>query len=194
MNRVASSPAAIDVAAFALIAAGALGTYWLGIAPAQRARAAELENRAALAFAKDQLDGAALQLESSKRSLEALQAQVNENTTVLRPGSDLFARIAEITQKAQSRSLTISGTNPSPPIVGKRSTRIPIHLSGVGSYANFAAFLDDLHASYADLQVLSFKLTSRAEDARTPGSFEADLSWYISADKPRGSGSGEAGK
>jgi Tfp pilus assembly protein PilO len=196
MNKLTSSLAAIDAAAVALIVAGAFGTYWLGIAPAQRAAAAERANHEGLAVANDQLDEAMERLQNARSSLESLHGQVEANATVLRPGSELFARIGEITQKAQARALTISGTSPSAPVVGKRYNRIPIHLSGVGSYANFAAFIEDLHRSYSDLQVLSFKLTDRADDPKAQAAFEADLSWYTSTDKPAGAAgsNGEAGK
>src|SRR5689334_16377268 len=115
MKKMASSLTAIDAAAIAVVAAGALGTYWLGVAPAQRAAAAEVANRESLTTAQEQLDNAVIRLQNSKESLESLRAQVEANATVLRPGTELFARIGEITQKAQARSLTISGTSPSAP-------------------------------------------------------------------------------
>ncbi len=181
MKAFKSSLATIDLAGVGIIVLGALATYYLGLAPAQRAAAAENADRETLASAKSALDAANLQLSSATASLASIRSKVEASSTVLKPASDLFERIQSITLNAQSHSLTVSEINPSALVPGKRFNRIPIHLSGVGTYADFSAFLRELHTANADLQVVSFKLLGRAEDAKNAPHFEAQLNWYTSA-------------
>jgi Tfp pilus assembly protein PilO len=194
MKNFKSSLATIDLAGVGIIVLGALATYYLGLAPAQRAAAAENADRETLASAKSALDTASLQLSSATASLASIRSKVEASSTVLKPASDLFERIQSITLNAQSHSLTVSEINPSALVTGKRFNRIPIHLSGVGTYADFSAFLRELHTTNADLQVVSFKLLGRAEDAKNAPHFEAQLNWYTSAGKPNAAaGSGKDG-
>ncbi len=181
MKSFKSSLATIDLAGVGIIVLGALATYYLGFAPAQRAAAAQSADRETLTSAKSALDAATLQLSSATASLASIRSKVEASTTVLKPASDLFERIQSITITAQSHSLTVSEINPSVLVTGKRFNRIPIHLSGVGPYADFSAFLQELHAANPDLQVVSFKLLGRADDAKNAPHYEAQLNLYTSA-------------
>lgn len=182
----------IDLAGCALIAAGALGVYFLGIAPAQRARAQEATDQAELEAKRGDLDEGQRQLSDTKRKLADLEKQVAENVRVLHPSTELYARVRAITEKAQELGLKVSEMKPSPAIAGKRFNRIPIRLAGVGSYVSFRDFVKALHASYPDLQVSGFNLSGKAEDPKTPVRFEADLNWFTSVESG-GSGGGPAG-
>jgi Tfp pilus assembly protein PilO len=194
MKAFKSSLATIDLAGVGIIVLGALATYYLGLAPAQRAAAAECADRETLAASKTELDAANLQLSSATASLASIRSRVEASSTVLKPASDLFERIQSITLNAQSHSLRVSEINPSALVTGKRFNRIPIHLSGVGTYADFSAFLRELHTSNPDLQVVSFKLLGRAEDAKNAPHFEAQLNLYTSAGAVKPNAAAGSGK
>jgi Tfp pilus assembly protein PilO len=187
----ATSPSGIDLAAYALIAACAAGTYFLGIAPAQRARAQEAADVAELETKRKELEEAQRQLSDAKRQLGQLDKLVTENARVLHPSTELYARVRAITEKAQELGLKVSEMKPSPAIVGKRFNRIPIKLSGVGSYVSFRDFVKTLHGLYPDVQVSGFNLSGKAEDPKIPVRFEADLNWFTSVEGAE-SGSGSA--
>jgi Tfp pilus assembly protein PilO len=168
----------IDAVAIALILAGAAATYYLGIAPTQRAQAQDQADREALIARQSELDTAEEQVADAAASLASLKEQADRTENILRSGSELFTRIQAMTERAQDFSLSIAEISPGALICGKRFNRIPIHLSGSGSYSDFTAFVAALHAMYADLQLVAFKVTGRADDARSQPRFEADLNWY----------------
>jgi Tfp pilus assembly protein PilO len=178
MSRSNPPLAVIDLAAAAIIAAGALGAYFLGMAPAQRAQATEAADREALTQAREQADEAAQKLKTSQSTLDKLKTQADAKDMVLHPASEIFARIEQITNEAESQKLIISVISPSAPVPGKRYNRVPIHLQGSGNFPEFSAFLAGLHASHADIQVTGFKVTGKPEDPKAPAAFDADLCWY----------------
>jgi Tfp pilus assembly protein PilO len=182
----------IDLAGCALIAAGALGMYFLGIAPAQRARAQETADRAELDARRKDLEESQRQLSDAKKKLADLETRVDQNARVLHPGSELYARLQAITAKAQEKGLKISEMKPSPAVVGKRFNRVPIRLAGVGSYVSFREFVKALHELYPDVQLGGFSLSGKAEDPKIPVSFDAELNWFTSVESVE-SGSGPAG-
>lgn len=182
----------IDLAGCALIAAGALGMYFLGIAPVQRARAQDTADAAELEARRKDLEEAQRHLSDAKRKLADLEKQVDRNARVLHPASELYTRLQAITGKAQEIGLKISEMKPSPAVVGKRFNRVPIRLAGVGSYVSFRNFVNDLHALYPDVQVSGFSLSGKAEDPKLPVKFEAELNWFTSVESGE-NGNGPAG-
>lgn len=195
MNSSRVTPATIDAAGFAIVIAGALALYFLGITPAQRARAQDEADCQALVARRADLDAARQDLAKTRDKLESMQRELAESTTELKPGGDLFTRIQSIMESSQQYGLTISEISPSTAIAGKRFSRIPIHLSGVGAYPSVSKFVAMLHEKYADLELTSLRIAGRADDAHTPPRFDAELNWFTigAAPKPAGSGAGSGG-
>jgi Tfp pilus assembly protein PilO len=193
------SKGAIDAAAMALIIAGGAATYFLGISPSQRAAAQDLADRETVAARRTELADAEQRLKNLSGVLSKLETEVSENATVLRPGSELYARVQAITEKAQELKLTISEIKPGAAVKGRRFDRVPITLSGTGTFPAFCDFVSSLHATYSDLQLLSFKLTGRADDqSKAAPRFDAELSWFTLPSKSEGGsdrkgGAGSAG-
>jgi len=187
----ASPTLPIDLAAIAIIAIGAVATYFLGVAPRRASAAAAIVDRAALADREAELSSLAERVREKRELLEAQETSLASSELKLLPSAEHYARLQAITKLAESFSLKLTQISPGEQISGKRFNIVPIRISGTSGYPDFTGFLQALHSQFEDLHVVSFNLSGRADQAAAP-TFDADLAWYTSADqnaRPASSGS-----
>jgi Tfp pilus assembly protein PilO len=173
---------AIDLGALAIIAAGTLATYFFGIAPGRAAAETAASDQAILDAKEQELVEMSDRVKDKQRDLDKVVAELEASNHVLHPASEQYARLDALTELALGCELQVTETNPEQEVVGKRFNQVPIHIGGTGSYPHITDFIAAVHAKFEDVQVVAFKLTSHANDPKTPPHFEVDLAWYTSAD------------
>ena len=121
----------------------------------------------------------AAQIKDVRKQLEqelALVQQVREASWVqLEPVKLLNARMAQIVDLAAAQNLVIDESWSREAESGEQFQRIPINVSGTGSYSDCAAFLHGLHERLHDVRVTAFELSGNPS---SPAQFEFDLVWY----------------
>jgi Tfp pilus assembly protein PilO len=162
--------------------------YLGGVAPAKKARAAAELERLELEQRLTELGEVESQVRDAKVMLSKVQAEMALKETRLERGVHVNTRVQRITALGVVAGLTFSAVTPGQEIAGKRFNRVPIRLSGSGTYPTFANFAADLHAQYRDVQIVGFRLTGRPTEPEVPVAFDADLAWYTAADNAASAG------
>lgn len=172
----------LDAAAIATAAAVTAAVYALGVKPSSQARANAAQASSVLVQQSSRAQGLEAGIAEEKRALEEVRNELNAAAVELRPLDRLNSHLAAITSLAEESGLSLEAIAPGAPEPGRQFTRVPIRLSGFGSYPATMRFLSVLHQRHRDTGVSGFTLLGRPLEAGSNPSFEIGLAWHAASD------------
>ncbi len=128
------------------------------------------------------------QLEETCRSFETRIAQdqraLSAETIQLHSASQLNTRLARITELISAAGMVQHESQTGKAQPGPLYDRIPVSVSGAGTYSQCVAFLRELNGEVPDIGVQSFELSGNPRVASNAASFRFDLVWYAAPGEP----------
>jgi hypothetical protein len=153
------------------------GALYLGvIRPVHSARSNAIQQRTAVADLTEELSGVENDINSTRAQVVAMEKQI-EHTVRLQDPSRLNRYVTEVMRLATESKLSVleapqGDYRPAHPDYG----RVPIALQGAGQPADVLAFLDKLHATCRDIEVVGIELASGG--AGGAGMYRVEMEWY----------------
>jgi len=160
------------------MSAAAVGLIVFVILPGQRTSASlrkEISEKEQFLTGAVHLATAAAATQESLDKLDAFVQHFAKNSSARQDRSALYAKI---TEAARSAGLTTTRFDPRPAQPGAVITRLPMHLSCAGTFAQIAQFLYQLESMPMSIWVESIEMRRMAESAQSV-QFEASLVVFV---------------
>jgi Tfp pilus assembly protein PilO len=174
----------IDAAAMAYCLMISAVAYFAVIAPSTNRREEQARQQSEIAELRAQLDQTAKFQKQLSAQLITRQAELERTAVQLEPASSVNHRLSSLTQIASGVGIALDAIEPGTQNNASDFSRVPIRLSGKGSYAASARFLSQLKQRFPDTAVGSMRLTSDPAAPDVSPSVWFDLVWYAA---PEGS-------
>jgi hypothetical protein len=177
----------VDAAGILLLGVLTLGGYLAGVGPFLGARVDKARHDVAMADAVRSRDDARASCARSGKLLAEKREQTNSEVVSLHPVAQRHVQLGAIAQLAQSTRIMVDQVTPADamPIEGIPSVvRVPITLTGKGSYAQVSLFLSELHSQFRDTSVASVQLRAEPGSKGSVALFSVVLHWYAHPDIP----------
>ena len=187
MNNVSQRLRIIDAVGVAAILAVAAAVYLGGIGPILWQHQQRKVQRQELATQREQADDLQNQLNQLRTQLRRAETAAADHSLRLEPLSALNARVARLTDFANTTGLTVQQVRLGEVVAGTHYHTVPIELSGEGRYSDSSQFLDLVHETMPDVATASVSLRSRPGDEGDLA-FVLHLLWYAAA--PNGASDG----
>lgn len=110
--------------------------------------------------------------------LRRFQAALESSPLTLHKVSHQNERLALFTDLASANHLVVDGVQTGEIMVADYYDKVPIQLTGQGSYPDCGQFLHRLTSEFPDMGVDSFVLKGRPGPKPTPGTFTFKMTWY----------------
>lgn len=153
------------------------GALYLGvIRPVHSARSNAIQQRTAVADLTDQLASVETEINSTRAQVTALEKQL-EHSVRLQDPSRLNRYVTEVMRLATESKLSVleapqGDYRAAHPDYG----RVPIALQGSGQPADVLGFLNKLHETCRDIEVVGIELASGG--AGGVGMYRVEMEWY----------------
>lgn len=186
-SRVLDRAWKVDAAGFLLLALFTLVGYLAGLQPFLGAKADRARHDKALREAQVDRDDAKAENDRFSHMLSAVRDSTRSEEIVLEPFAQRHVRVGAVAQLAADSNVELDQITPqdAEAIQGVSSVvRVPIVLSGNGSYAEIAAFLRGLHAQFLDTSVETVHLLAVPGSNGSTSGFSVSLIWYARPDIP----------
>lgn len=170
----------VDLGALALVVGVGVTAHFVGFEPIRRARADSLAQNALLSQRTAALD-AKIELINTQKAARAKAQEKIATAIRLESPTTLNQRMAAIPELGAAAGVRVREVVPKAPQPGKRLTKVPITIGGDGPSTHLAHFLNQLHTTFPDMEVLTLSLSARPESPDEPARFSMDLVWYTRA-------------
>jgi hypothetical protein len=168
----------IDIAGGTFCLAVTAVAYFAVIAPSASRRQEQVQQQAEIADLRAKLDQTGKFQRQLGAQLAARQGDLDKSAIQLEPASSVNQRVSSLTTLASGVGIILDAVEPGTQNDSSDFSRVPIKLSGKGTYASSARFLAQLKERFPDTAVGSMRLTANPAE---PGSVPAvwfDLVWY----------------
>lgn len=172
----------IDAGALLLALAAAAATYFLGVAPAVRARAQERAKQEALGPQEELRNQSVLALQQAVKRLDAAHQELDASPLRLEPVSQVNHRLVRITELAADTGLGLDQMTPGAQTPSEDAVVVELRLTGRGDFPESLLFLARLHSDFADMAVTGFRLSGNSGAPGARGTFAFDLAWYAASE------------
>lgn len=186
-TRVLDQAWKVDLAGLLLVGVVSLVGYLAGVGPYFDASEEIARHEEALAAAVQDRNAAMEVAAGSKMKLENSRKQAREEQVELRPVNQRHVQIGAIAELAQESKVAVDNITPSDAMAVKgvaSVVRVPITLTGKGSYSQVTQFLGALHEKFRDTSVASMQVTARPGTGGAVATFSVVLHWYARPDMP----------
>lgn len=162
--------------AVAVLAALSAGWFLLGVRPlmTEKQRAGALADQA-LEF-RERIHDRVVKRDDRDAKRRGIEQELAAMTIRLRPASAVNAQLAEMTRLAETHRIVVERIEPGKPIDTPLAVRVPMKLAGRGSSPDAIRFLAALRATFPDIAVEGFDVTSRAGEV--DAALQFDCVWY----------------
>lgn len=113
-----------------------------------------------------------------RNHVNVLRNQAAAGELQLEPLDHLNRRVASLIELADAAGVAVHETRLGNAAEEPRYRRVPLSLSGAGSYPRCAAFLHLLHERLPDAGLVGLELSGNPGHAAAPALFKFDLTWY----------------
>ena len=180
--KAAPTLAQIDGLALAALAGLTAAVYVAGAQPLIGARSEAARQEKVVETRRGEADDAARKLAGTATRLANVSRLISENAVTLQTLDRTNARVAELTDLATERRLEINEIKPGEPLPTSRYVRVPIRMTGSGSFLSCALFMHELRTRFGDTGLTAFDLTGDASSSGDAIRFTFDLTWYTAPD------------
>lgn len=177
-NNTQSRLLQIDLAGAALCIAATAVAYFTAIAPSASRREEQGQQRAEIADLRAKLDQTSKFQKQLGAQLAARQGDLEKSAIQLEPASSVNQRVSSLTTLASGVGITLDAVQPGAQNDSSDFSRVPIKLSGKGTYASSARFLAQLKERFPDTAVGSMRLTANPAEPDSVPAVWFDLVWY----------------
>lgn len=174
----------IDFAGVAFCLAVTAVAYFAAIAPSATRREEQVQQQADIADLRAKLDQTSKFQKQLSAQLAARQGDLVKSAIQLDPSSSVNQRVSSLTTLASGVGITLDAVEPGTQNDSSDFSRVPIKLSGKGTYAASARFLAQLKERFPDTAVGSMRLTANPAEPSSVPTVWFDLVWYAA---PEGS-------
>jgi Tfp pilus assembly protein PilO len=172
------TPRQVDlVAALACLGLTVAG-YLLVFVPAQELRQARAALESRVEDASRELAAEQEHLRSMEVHLERIREARAQSRIELRNVRSLNARLADLVEAGSRVGLEILETGAAEPDRHEWYLTVPIELRAEGTYSQGAAFLDVVHGSLPDVELVAFDMSGNTKEAGAPASLVFNFVWY----------------
>lgn len=175
----------VDAAGVVMLALLSMGGYVAGLGPYLGAQVDKARHDMAIDEARRARDEARAKCEQTARNVAIKVAESRDDEVELVDFSHRHLRVGEIARLAADTHLMVDQVTPGGPeaISGTAAVvKVPILLSGKGSYVQISEFLRELHAQHRDTEVGSVKVLAEPETNGALSSFSVQLFWFAKPD------------
>lgn len=186
-TRVLDRAWKVDAVGVLLLTILSLGGYWTGLGPYLGAKVEKVRHDLAMADATMEREDARADNERFAKMLSDLRRANQSVEITLEPFEQRHLRVGAVAQLAADSNVKLDQITPndSEAISGVSSVvRVPITLTGKGSYAQIAEFLKSMNAQFLDMSIESAQLVAQPATNGTVSSFSVLLVWYARPDVP----------
>lgn len=152
--------------------------YFFGARPLLSARADAARQAETVATRQQEVDDTSRKLESTSGRLRQVSRELSDDAIALQSASQTNTRVAELTKRATEDRLEINEIKPGTPEPGPRFVRVPIRITGSGSFLACAGFMHHLREQFRDMGLAAFDLSGDASSSPDAVRFTFDLTWY----------------
>lgn len=170
----------VDLGAMALIVGVGVAAHFMGFEPIRRARAEAVAQNGLLSERTTALNAKLVLIDAQKAARAEVQEKIAKSIRLESP-TTLNQRMAAIPELGAAAGVRVREVVPKVPQPGKRLTKVPITIGGDGPSTHLTYFLNQLHTTFPDMEVLSVTITARPEVPQEPARFSMDLVWYTRA-------------
>lgn len=177
----------VDAVGALLLGALSLVGYWTGVGPYLGAKVEKVRHDLALSDAIVAREEARADNERFGTMLANLRRENQSVEITLEPFSQRHLRVGAVAQLAADSKVKLDQITPkeSEAISGVSSVvRVPITLTGKGSYSQIAAFLKNMNTQFRDMSIESAQLLAQPATNGTASTFSVLLVWYARPDMP----------
>lgn len=177
----------VDLSGGAAILALTAAAYLSVVEPSVRAqRRLEAERRAS-AEAQARADEAAKELADTQRQLILLERELDTLAVDLRTPAQINRQIDRLTGIAESAGVRLTRIAPQASWANQWFTAVPISMSGRGTFASAAAFLESVRRECPDVSVRGLKIAGQTgqpaadnapKGAAASTSIDIEFVWY----------------
>lgn len=161
--------------------------YVGGVGPSIRDRAAAMQERGTLAGALTAAAEAEKDAVAAQAQLAMLEDQVRQRAIELEPLDALNTRLGKYTALAGACDLAIDEITPRTPETGtgiRLSSRVPVRLTGRGTFASVTEFVDRLSVQHRDTAVETLMVSADPSRGVGGARFSVDLIWHAAPGAP----------
>ena len=124
------------------------------------------------------------QLKNSRKLVSSVLAgvvqELEASQLTLQTSDFRNEHLAQLTNLAEVNGLNVDGLQTTDVIHNVHYDRVPIQMTGFGSYPDCAAFLHQLNSDYPDTGVKSFELKGKPGPKPSDSFFRFNMVWYAS--------------
>lgn len=168
----------IDLAAVAVcgLLGGAL--YHFGARPLLRARTHDRAQAALVAQRQDEAERLRSSMALADQRLVGVRQSLSSTALRLERADQINARVGQLTDLASRHRLEINEIKPGVASREVRYTRVPIRITGVGTFKSCALFLHHLRQEFPDTGLLTLEIAGDPSSDEVQLRFSFDLVWY----------------
>jgi Tfp pilus assembly protein PilO len=159
--------------------------YVAGLGPFLSAKVERARHDMAISDARTDRDEARADSERVAQVLESTRQRTRSVEISLQPFAQRHVRIGSIARLAADTELMVEQMTPAGPeaVYGTSSVvRVPITMTGKGSYTQISEFLGVLHETFRDTAVESVRLEADKASQGTVATFSVKLLWFATPD------------
>jgi Tfp pilus assembly protein PilO len=171
----------IDIAAVLICVAVSLVAYFTELKPLFERRFFLVSQRLNLAAQREESSRLGVSMRTLDNQLTVVREKLAQDEIKLESSERINQRIAELTALFNDSALEVDDIQTGRISIGSKCDLVPISISGRGGYKQYAAFLDKLHRTFADISVARFELQGnpeKPESAGGGGMFGIQLFWH----------------
>ncbi|MCC6661163.1 MAG: type 4a pilus biogenesis protein PilO [Phycisphaerales bacterium] len=170
--------AQVDALGAAALAAMTAAVYVFGARPLLSARAEASRQAATVAAREQEASDMSRRLAGTSARLQRVTQELTDGTLTLEGIEQTNKRVAELTRRATGDRLEINEIKPGAPQSDARFIRVPIRITGSGTFLSCALFMHHLRENFRDTGLAAFDLTGDASSSTDSIRFTFDLIWY----------------
>lgn len=177
----------VDVAGVVALGALSLGGYLAGLGPYLGAKVDKARHDIAMSDATRDREEARADTERFSAVLAGLREETKSIEVELQPFSHKHVQVGNIARLAAESFLLVDQVSPSSPvaIAGVAAVvKVPIILTGKGSYEQISEFLRGIDEQFKDTAVESVRLLAEPSTDGAKATFSVTLHWYARPDIP----------
>ncbi|MBU6413477.1 MAG: type 4a pilus biogenesis protein PilO [Planctomycetes bacterium] len=152
--------------------------YFTAIAPNATRREEQVRQQAEILELRTQLDQTTKFQRQLTAQLAARHSDLEKTAIQLEPATSVNQRVSSLTTLAAQVGIVLDAVEPGSQNDASDFSRVPIKLSGKGTYAASATFLSQLKERFPDTAVSSMRLNSNPAAPSSVPTVWFDLVWY----------------
>jgi len=155
-----------------------LVAYVVGFRPLINGRYARADQQTQLNGQRQIASQRAGQLHELENTFDQTQGNLDQLSVKLQPVGLMNQRLVGLTDLAADNGLHVYKIQPDSVQRGDRFDKVPILISGQGTYQTCTAYIGQLRQDFPDVVVVSFSLSGRPADPSQQATFQLQLSWH----------------